>query len=335
MHGADAFLEAIRTDPDDLSARLVFADWLEEQGDPRGEFIRAQCALSHNHMDDRQRARFAAREQELLALHEEEWTAPFRDIASAWTFRHGFVEDVVIDAKAILDKPVDSLVLLAPIRGVTIKNVGTLIVDVADLPLLGHVERLDLRGNNLGDTGVEVLARHARFTRLRHLDLSMNFIEISGARALAQAPHLGRLTRLIMDQNPLEDMGVYALTSAASMSSLETLSLRHCHVTAGGARYLADSKTLGRLQTLDLAHNELGDSGARALAKSTSLISLTDLRLPFNGVGAGGGKALLDAANLARLRKLDLQGNAVHGRLREQLEGRFELADIMDAALRK
>jgi carbon storage regulator CsrA len=38
-----AFLQAILEDPADDSVRLIFADWLDDQGDPRGELIRAQC----------------------------------------------------------------------------------------------------------------------------------------------------------------------------------------------------------------------------------------------------------------------------------------------------
>lgn len=44
------FLEAICADPDDMISRLVYADWLEEQGtewtDRRAEFIRVQMALA-------------------------------------------------------------------------------------------------------------------------------------------------------------------------------------------------------------------------------------------------------------------------------------------------
>ena len=41
----DAFLQAIVEAPDDDTPRLIYADWLEERGDPRGEFIRLQCRL--------------------------------------------------------------------------------------------------------------------------------------------------------------------------------------------------------------------------------------------------------------------------------------------------
>ena len=43
---AEAFLQRIRAYPDDDAQRLIFADWLDEVGDPRGRFIRVQLALA-------------------------------------------------------------------------------------------------------------------------------------------------------------------------------------------------------------------------------------------------------------------------------------------------
>jgi len=40
------FLEAIAEAPDEDTPRLIYADWLMEQGDPRGEFIRCQVELA-------------------------------------------------------------------------------------------------------------------------------------------------------------------------------------------------------------------------------------------------------------------------------------------------
>ena len=37
-----AFLEAIAADPDDEATRLVYADWLEEHGDSRAQFLRLE-----------------------------------------------------------------------------------------------------------------------------------------------------------------------------------------------------------------------------------------------------------------------------------------------------
>jgi uncharacterized protein (TIGR02996 family) len=50
--GFGPFLAAIIADPADDTARLVAADWLDENGDPdRAEFVRAQVALSRLHPD--------------------------------------------------------------------------------------------------------------------------------------------------------------------------------------------------------------------------------------------------------------------------------------------
>ena len=37
------FIAEIVADPDSIQPRLVYADWLSENGDPRGDYIRAQC----------------------------------------------------------------------------------------------------------------------------------------------------------------------------------------------------------------------------------------------------------------------------------------------------
>jgi uncharacterized protein (TIGR02996 family) len=47
MAGAADFLQAIRTDPDDDTVRLVYADWLDDRGEgDRAEFIRVQVKLA-------------------------------------------------------------------------------------------------------------------------------------------------------------------------------------------------------------------------------------------------------------------------------------------------
>jgi uncharacterized protein (TIGR02996 family) len=46
MHDETAFLEAIRAHPDDVLLRFVFADWLEERGDSRGELLRLLTTLT-------------------------------------------------------------------------------------------------------------------------------------------------------------------------------------------------------------------------------------------------------------------------------------------------
>ena len=70
----DAFLQDIIEHPDDDGLRLIYADYLDERGDPRGDFFRVQCRLAKLPEDD------LRRERELLGKHKEEWLGPVRDL---------------------------------------------------------------------------------------------------------------------------------------------------------------------------------------------------------------------------------------------------------------
>lgn len=62
------FLHAIKTRPGDRTARLVYADWLDERGDPRGDFVRLHLALGAAAPDHAERV---AGEHELSQLRKE------------------------------------------------------------------------------------------------------------------------------------------------------------------------------------------------------------------------------------------------------------------------
>jgi uncharacterized protein (TIGR02996 family) len=62
MAEEDAFVRAILASPRDDALRLVFADWLEERADPRGEFLRILVrleALSENDSPKQMKAKLA------------------------------------------------------------------------------------------------------------------------------------------------------------------------------------------------------------------------------------------------------------------------------------
>jgi carbon storage regulator len=61
----EPFLRAIEAEPGDEATRLVYADWLEERGDPLGEFLRLQCQAKD--LERRRRA--------LWAEHGAAWAA--------------------------------------------------------------------------------------------------------------------------------------------------------------------------------------------------------------------------------------------------------------------
>src|SRR5262245_50486711 len=70
-----AFLDAIADSPDDVGTRLVFADWLEERGDPRSEILRLQAA----HLRGKDSADIERRVETWLGTYGRDWLgAPSR-----------------------------------------------------------------------------------------------------------------------------------------------------------------------------------------------------------------------------------------------------------------
>src|SRR5262245_23510597 len=92
MSNETAFLSAILDAPDDDVPRLVFADWLDDNGDSaRAEFIRAQVRLERLPEYDPERFELEERSLDLLAEHRAEWLAglPAWARRARMTFRRG------------------------------------------------------------------------------------------------------------------------------------------------------------------------------------------------------------------------------------------------------
>jgi uncharacterized protein (TIGR02996 family) len=92
MNNEEGLLRSVVQNPFDDARRLVYADWLEEQGDVRGELLRVQLELAHlDPTSDRYRELWK-REKELLPKINKPWLQriqryttpkPCRDITQA------------------------------------------------------------------------------------------------------------------------------------------------------------------------------------------------------------------------------------------------------------
>ena len=79
MSDREAFVAAVAAAPEDDLPRLVFADWLDENGDPeRAEFVRVQCELAKPAVwqDTEFREPLLARMRALLDAHRQQWMVP-------------------------------------------------------------------------------------------------------------------------------------------------------------------------------------------------------------------------------------------------------------------
>src|SRR5262249_33957298 len=64
---------ALIENPDDLANHMAYADYLTEQGDPRGELIQVQLALEDASRSAAERKKLHQREEELLVRHGRQW----------------------------------------------------------------------------------------------------------------------------------------------------------------------------------------------------------------------------------------------------------------------
>jgi uncharacterized protein (TIGR02996 family) len=107
-----AFLLAILERPADDAPKLIYADWLEERGDPRGEFLRGVVKSRHERVRELDgqsadvsraiRQQVPARLRELAATFDPSWLAVVgdpeiegcaRSAGSDWSLRFEFVCD--------------------------------------------------------------------------------------------------------------------------------------------------------------------------------------------------------------------------------------------------
>jgi uncharacterized protein (TIGR02996 family) len=101
-------LDAVLAAPRDDGPRLVYADWLMERGDPRGELIVVQCTReSCERTGQRATAAYRAacsRERVLLAENVKQWVDPV-GLRRWWgEFSRGFITKLTISAGGLRSK---------------------------------------------------------------------------------------------------------------------------------------------------------------------------------------------------------------------------------------
>ena len=99
MSDEDALLAAIRAHPDEDTPRLIYADWLQENGHAeRAEFIRLQCLPD---ADESQQMR----EAELEERNRAKWLTGLPQFVGArWDFRRGFPEHLDVPVEPFMDR---------------------------------------------------------------------------------------------------------------------------------------------------------------------------------------------------------------------------------------
>jgi uncharacterized protein (TIGR02996 family) len=310
-----AFLARIREQPDDDGPRLVFADWLDEKGDPRGQLIRVQCAVARLPENDPRRAEWSIQEQALLDKFRAGWIAALNGLAPECEYRRGLIESISVISSAFVDRG-SEIHAIGSIRRVRFLEARRCFAALVDSPHFGQIREIDLCHSSLGNSGVNLLARSKHLGHIEFLNLGSNDLSDQALRILAGMPQLGQLRELCLDENrQLGTPGLRALADSPFLGELRRLDLSGNGLTESGLKVLINGDSLKKLDSLVIVGNQIGDGGVERLANSDLLKRMLarspTLDLRQNGIGPIGARALAEAPIVQPLEQLLLDGNAI------------------------
>lgn len=333
MNHEQAFLQAIREAPHDDAPRLIYADWLEEQGGAsrtaRAAFIRIQCRLAELPDEDPTRDALQDEAIDLLAEFEGEWTQPLHDLVDDWRFERGFVERITIDAPKFLTHA-EFLFDFAPLRSLHFLIHPRDVPHLTACEHLRTIETLDFSGCHLHDRALQQLLTSPHLKRLTGLNLSGNGINTPGLRALVQSPLFARLRLLDLSRNiAIGDTAVRLLAHANPDNNLKALNLAGDNLTLHGLDALFRSTSLAHLTDLDVSGVHFfvpGEVGSllENMQLPRQLLSL-DVSAPRMSHFLS---LLIPALSSAHLRALHLRNVAAESRDAELLANSPSLANL-------
>jgi uncharacterized protein (TIGR02996 family) len=329
-----AFLDDIIANPADDTPRLVYADWLDDHGQgARAEFIRLQCQLAALGEHDPERFALEQREEELLAVHGEEWLPAL----PAWArrgghflFRRGFLDRASVTVTEFL-KHSAVLFAAAPVRDLHFSNpnLRDKAAELAASPLLGRLAALEFEGQLTADD-LRTLGASPHLGHLESLAIPWTELTEPHARALAGWPGLPRLRRLRLCFRGTQALEFLALPGR--LSGLEWLLVGENETSVGFGRLADNAPALtslvipstaltpekvaalarpGRLPALTSLHVSGDEHTADTLASSPLLKRLTSLELDWTPLRLASLKKLTSGTRLARLRRLVLVGTTL------------------------
>ena len=248
------FMEAIRAagEFDDTPA-LIYADFLEEQGEPeRANFIRLQVEAARSWSDSAERRRTVRRTiQELLETHAGLWRERELPLIRGLNWNHyerGLVRTITVRRLQIVVEYADTIFNAAPIDGVCLRDPpsdafisNTLLNQTPadqlawiEHPVWDWIQRFDFKGCELRGR-LLVFVERARWPKARTLNLSGCRLEDEDLQGMAfgRWEPLTRVIRLNLNHNTFSDEGLIALAESLAhgteMLPLEELFLAgHC-----------------------------------------------------------------------------------------------------------
>jgi uncharacterized protein (TIGR02996 family) len=308
MSDERALLAAIWEHPHEDTPRLMYADWLEENGQPeRGEFIRVQCELAQlDEWDEEKRPTLEKREKKLWKRFEKAWRAKLRGALRGAPFHRGFIAPKERRASAERFCALEaSDFAAAPTWDYTIDGPTAGLAELARCANLRRLTRLKFWLSVTPEEAAEMMSSsHLRTVRALGLGYGLNWGR--NLAALAANPATESLAELDVNEG-FDDAVAAALASTPAFAKLRTLSTYRHTLTAAGVGALFNSPHLAGLTELVLP-GWYAEEGARAIAESRPHFRLRKLVMYGAPMTDAGVALVADWPGLESVRSLNIGG---------------------------
>lgn len=256
---------ALVANPDDMAVHMAYADYLTEQGDPRGELIQAQLALEQLPRRSPQRDALRRRFASLAVLHGRTLLG---DLAShfleqshthavPFQVRFGWLDILYVDRLTV---NLARLIARAP----EVRLLSTLRLDDVAVESPPQYQAGDDTPAGRALPSLFVLFASPNLSNLRWLEVRAHSLGIPELSDILDAPSLTRLTHLALRDPVLGSEGIESIITSGILQRVKVLDLQHCGLWDTQARMLANAD-LSRLELLNLDNNPLTEAGIRDL----------------------------------------------------------------------
>ena len=267
-------LASIARRPEDDSLRLRYAKWLEQQGDPRGEFIRVDLMTDRISESDPRYKPALDRYWELLDQHGETWFRPLAalglwptmgaEFCPYYWLRRGVIDWVEVNVAGVLPDKTKLLFQAAP-------AITQLSIQVDNLDVAAIVARPELR-----QIRSLAFSPHFASTFLEQEDDPSAF-SCEGMRALVNSKNLPQLESLDVSSSRLGDDGFKMLVASPLFSRLLDLNVGFSKLTCRAVELLESTPATSRIERFKIYRNELGGEGVRRILLSSKFARLKEL----------------------------------------------------------
>ncbi len=365
MTDGQALRREVVRNPDDDTLRLIYADWLDENGRPeRAALIRAQVEEAAAEPFSPAARAAAGRAEPILRKNHRRWTEHLEGHVADPRFVRGFVGHVAAEAGRF-PQVAGPVFGLEPVQSLFVYRApgGDYLVPlepVFDVPELQRLTALDLSAAHPLQVEWEALLKCPHLDRLTDLSLRGNPLFPPWLTELLASPSLPGLAGLDLSDIPNIGPGFLAAVEKAPGRRFRRLNLSGVRLLGGEVQRLLASPCLGRveelrlvrdggplnpgplrhldlgwvlpaegtLRVLDLGGQGLGPEGVRELARWPGVPRLRWLGLAANGIGPDGVETLTRARQF-NLYHLDVSRNGLDPDDVEALRDRFPGAVVV------